>query len=195
MDDTAERLAWFKAVILPHEAALRARLRRMTPPGFDVDNLVAETLARAYGVREIGRVTAGRSYLFAIARNLLIDAARREAIVSLDFVADLDLLRADDTMEAAITARSELRRLQAIVDTLPPQCRRVFLMRRVQEFSLAEIAEQMALSVSTVEKHLAKAVLLVAKALSEHEETDFERTARGAGPQTGDRRAGRGVRR
>jgi len=195
MDDTAERLAWFKAVILPHEAALRARLRRMTPPGFDVDNLVAETLARAYGVREIGRVTAGRSYLFAIARNLLIDAARREAIVSLDFVADLDLLRADDTMEAAITARSELRRLQAIVDTLPPQCRRVFLMRRVQEFSLAEIAEQMALSVSTVEKHLAKAVLLVAKALSEYEETDFERPARGAARQTGDRRAGRGVRR
>jgi len=195
MDELAERLAWFKAVILPHEGALRARLRRLTPPGFDVDNLVAETLARAYGARDIARVTAGRSYLFAIARNLLIDTARREAIVSLDFVADLDLLRSDDTMEAAITARSELRQLQAIVDTLPPQCRRVFLMRRVQEFSLGEIAEQMALSVSTVEKHLAKAVLLVAKALSEREDCDFERTARGAGRQAGDRRTSRGVRR
>jgi RNA polymerase sigma-70 factor (ECF subfamily) len=195
MSTPPARLDWFKAVILPHEAALRARLRRLCPPGFDVDNLVAESLARAYTARDISRIAVGRGYLFAIARNLLIDTARREAIVSLDFVADLDLLRSDDTMEAAITARSELRQLQAIVDTLPPQCRRVFLLRRVQEFSLGEIAEQMALSVSTVEKHLAKAVLLVAKALSEREDCDFERTARGAGRQAGDRRQGRGVRR
>ncbi|MBW8811918.1 MAG: sigma-70 family RNA polymerase sigma factor [Caulobacterales bacterium] len=195
MDDVAARLAWFKAVILPHEGALKARLRRLTPPGFDVDNLAAETLARAYGAHEIERVTAGRSYLFAIARNLLIDTARRDAIVSLDFVADLDLLRADHSTEAAITARSELRRLQAIVDTLPPQSRRVFLLRRVQEFSLAEIAEEMSLSVSTVEKHLAKAVLLVAKALAEHEDIEVERSTGRFGRQAGDRRSGLGVRR
>jgi len=195
MDDLADRLAWFKAVILPHEAALRARLRRLCPAGFDVENLVAETLARAYSAPDIDRVAAGRSYLFAIARNLMIDGARRDAIVSLDFVAELDTLRADNTMEAAITARSELRRLQAIVDTLPPQCRRVFLMRRVHEFSLGEIAEQMALSVSTVEKHLARAIQLVAKALSEREEGDLERTTGSSGRQAGARRPSLGVRR
>jgi len=195
MDDLADRLAWFKAVILPHEAALRARLRRLCPAGFDVENLVAETLARAYSAPDIGRVAAGRSYLFAIARNQMIDGARRDAIVSLDFVAELDTLRADNTMEAAITARSELRRLQAIVDTLPPQCRRVFLMRRVHEFSLGEIAEQMALSVSTVEKHLARAIQLVAKALSEREEGDLERTTGSSGRQAGARRPSLGVRR
>jgi len=195
MDDLAKRLDWFKAVILPHEGVLAARLRRLCPSGFDVDNLVAESLARAYAAKGIGRITNGRSYLFAIARNLLIDAARRDTIVSLDFVADLDMLRADDSMEAAISARAELRSLQAIVDTLPPQCRRVFLLRRVHDLSLGEIAGQMALSVSTVEKHLAKAVLLVAKAMSEREESGFERTTRGSGRQAGDRRPGVGVRR
>jgi RNA polymerase sigma-70 factor (ECF subfamily) len=190
MSNPPSRLNWFKTVILPHEAGLRARLRRLCPPGFDVDNLVAESLARAYTAKDIVRITAGRGYLFAIARNLLIDSARRDTIVSLDFVADLDTLRADDTLEASLTARDELRRLQAIIDTLPPQCRRVFLLRRVHDLSLGEIAGQMTLSVSTVEKHLAKAVMLVAKAVSEREEDSFERTTRSSGQQAGDRRAG-----
>ena len=195
MDDLAKRLAWFKTVILPHEGALAARLRRLCPAGCDVENLVAESLARASCARDIDRIHAGRGYLFAIARNLLIDAARRDTIVSLDFVADLDALRSDDSMEAAITARAELRNLQAIIDTLPPQCRRVFLLRRVHDLSLGEIAGQMALSVSTVEKHLAKAVMLVARALAEREETGLERTTRRSAGETGDRRPGVGVRR
>ncbi len=193
MDDLVKRLEWFKAVILPQEAALRARLRRICPAGFDVDNLVAESLARAYAARDIDRVTAGRGYLFAIARNLMIDAARRDAIVSLDFVAELDTLRADDSLEASLSARAELRWLQTVIDTLPPQCRRVFLLRRVYDLSLAEIAADMALSVSTVEKHLAKAVMRVAKALAEREERGFERTIRSG--TAGDRRPSRGVRR
>jgi RNA polymerase sigma-70 factor (ECF subfamily) len=164
---SAARLNWFKAVILPHEAAVRARLRRLCPPGFDVDNLVAESLARAYCAKDIERITAGRGYLLAIARNLLLDAARRETIVSLEFVADFDLLRSDDSPEATLTARDELRRLLAAVETLPPQCRRVFLLRRVHGHSSREIAQEMALSVSTVEKHLAKSISLLAQALGD----------------------------
>jgi RNA polymerase sigma factor (sigma-70 family) len=195
MNTVITRLEWFKTVILPHEAALRARLRRLCPAGFDVDNLVAESLVRAYTAKDITRIPTGRGYLFAIARNLLIDAARRDTIVSLDFVADLDTLRSDDTLEASLTARDELRRLQAIIDTLPPQCRRVFLLRRIHDLSLGEIAGQMSLSVSTVEKHLAKAVMLVAKAVSEREEGSFERTTGRSGQQAGDRRPGLGARR
>jgi RNA polymerase sigma-70 factor (ECF subfamily) len=194
MDGLTTRLNWFKAVILPHEAALRSRLRRVCPTGFDVDNLVAESLARAYTAKDIGRIPTGRGYLFTIARNLLIDTLRRETIVSLDFVADLDTLRSDDSLEASLTARDELRHLHAIIETLPNQCRQVFILRRVHDVSFQEIAVRMALSVSTVEKHLARAVMLVAKAMSEREEDSFDRNRRSAG-KAGDRRPGLGVRR
>jgi len=170
MDDRQARLDWFKAVILPYEREVRARLRRVAPTGFDIDNLVAESLARAYTAKDFGRITAGRSYLFAIARNLLLDSLRRETIVSLDFVADLDVLRADDSLEAGLSARDELRRLHAVIEKLPTQCRRVFILRRVYDYSPGEIAESLALSVSTVEKHLAKAIRLVAQGLAESEE-------------------------
>ena len=192
MDGLTTRLSWFKAVILPHEAALRSRLRRACPPGFDVDNLVAESLARAYAAKDIDRIPTGRGYLFTIARNLLIDTLRRETIVSLDFVADLDTLRSDDTVEASLTARDELRRLHAIIETLPPQCRQVFILRRVHDVSFQEIAVRMSLSVSTVEKHLARAVMLVAKAMSEREEGSVDRIIR-RGRKAADRREGLGA--
>lgn len=196
MSELLVRLEWFKAVILPHEAAVRARLRRICPPGFDVDNLVAESLARAYQVQEFARITAGRSYLMTIARNLLIDAVRRETIVSLDFVADLDVLRADEvSAERQIQARDELRWLQRLVDALPPQPRKVFLLRRVHDLSLATIAVEMSLSVSTVEKHLLKALKLVAKARAEREDDELGRTAPHDARSAGDRRSGGRLRR
>jgi len=196
MSELLVRLEWFKAVILPHEAAVRARLRRICPPGFDIENLVAESLTRAYQVQDFARVTAGRSYLMTVARNLLIDALRRETIVSLDFVADLDVLRSDEAgVEREIQARDELRWLQRLVDRLPPQPRKVFLLRRVHDLSLATIAVQMGLSVSTVEKHLVKALKLVAQARAEREDDEFGRTAPQDVRLAGDRRPGGRLRR
>ncbi|TAJ70834.1 MAG: sigma-70 family RNA polymerase sigma factor [Phenylobacterium sp.] len=196
MSELLVRLEWFKAVVLPHEAAVRARLLRICPAGFDVENLVAESLARAYQVQDFARVTAGRAYLLAIARNLLIDTLRRETIVSLDFVADLDVLRSDEpAAERQLQARDELRWLQALVERLPPQPRRVFLLRRVHDLSLATIAGQMGLSVSTVEKHLAKALRLVAQARAEREDHEFGRNAPQELRPAGDRRTGGRLRR
>ena len=191
MNELLVRLEWFKAVVLPHEAAVRSRLRRICPPGFDIDNLVAESLSRAYQVRDFPRITAGRVFLQTIARNLLIDTLRRETVVSLDFVADLDALRGDDAMtERQIEARDELRALQVIVDTLPSQARKVFILRRVYDLSLGAIAEEMGLSVSTVEKHLSKALRLVVEALAQREGGDgFARAASQRQPAAGDRRA------
>ncbi|PTQ13273.1 RNA polymerase subunit sigma-70 [Sphingomonas oleivorans] len=195
MDDLTDRLAWFKTVILPHQRSLRGRLRLIAPAGFDLDDLVAETLARAYAVEDWRRITKGRAYLFTIARNLLMDFARREAVVSFDFVADLDMLQIDHSTEAALSARDELRQLQRIIDGLPPQCRNVFLLRRVHERSLGEIAEEMGLSVSTVEKHLAKAVMLVTRAMAESEDSGVERSFQAPGRAAEDRRGGRPLRR
>ena len=170
MSERAEKMAWFKAQILPHEAALRRRLMALRIP--DVEDVVSEVLTRAYASENWRRMDRGRALVFQIARNLLVDAARRHAIVSIDFVADLEALHLDDGMpgpEAAVAARQELRRLQQVLDALPPQPRRVFLMRRVQDMSPHEIAAELRLSVSTVEKHLAKAMVAVTKALGEAE--------------------------
>ncbi len=175
MIDLVERTDWFTSRILPHQAALRARLRRSLPPEADLDDLVSESLARAYAATDWGGVDNGRHYLFRIARNMIVDAARRDAIASIDLVADFDDRHEDWTTESTISARDELRQVQRAIDGLPPQCRRVFVLRRVHERSIGEIAEEMDLSISTVEKHLAKALVLISRALAEIEERGAER--------------------
>lgn len=190
MDSVRARLEWYKQAILPHEGALRARLRRILPDGHDVDDVVAEAMARAYATGDLTRVTSGRAYLFQIARNLVIDVARRSKIVSFEVIADLDMIGVDDRAEAQLEARDELRHLQAILDTLPPQCRRAFMLRRVHDRPVAEIAETMGLSVSTVDKHLARAALKIMQAVGEFEGSGFGWSLQKRGRAAGDR--GRG---
>ena len=191
MDHVRAKLNWFQTIILVHRSALRARLRQMAGSGHELDDLCAEVLARAYSVSHWERITAGRAFLFQIARNLIIDNARRNKIVAFEAIADLELLRDGPDMEAQLLARDELKRLQAIVEQLPSQARKVFLLRRVEEKALGEIAEEMKLSVSTVEKHLAKAMLLVMQAYAKFEDRDFDgfrRDGAGTASDRGDRR-------
>ncbi len=55
--------------------------------------------------------------------------------------------------------------LQATIDraleTLPPQCKRVFEMSRKEQLSYSEIAQQLGISTNTVENHIAKALKLL----------------------------------
>lgn len=190
MESVRARLEWYKQAILPHEGALRARLRRVLPDGADVDDVVAEAMTRAYATGDIGRVQSGRAYLYQIARNLVIDAARRSRIVSFEVIADLDLIGIDDSAQARLEARDELRHLQAILDTLPPQCRRAFVLRRVYDWPTGAIAEEMGLSVSTVDKHLARAALKIMQAIGEFEGSGFGWSLHKRTGTTGDR--GRG---
>jgi len=181
------RLDWFKQSILPHEGALRSRLRRVVARAHDVDDLVAECMTRAYASGDIQRPQSGKAFLFEIARNLLIDEARREKIVSLEFVAELDMLQADSSTEEALQARDELRHLQAILDTLPPQCRRAFILRRVHGNSVKEIAEEMGLSVFTVDKHLTRAAVKIMQAIGQFEGYGFGWSLHKRAKNAGDR--------
>lgn len=173
MLERAPRHAWFKSVILPHEPALRRRVRRMASAGdIDVDDIVAEVLVRAYTIEDYVRITRGRAFLFTITRNLLTDLARHRAVVSFDLMANLENFDFPDSApspESVVVARDELRYLQQILETLPAQCRRVFLLRRIDELSLGEIAVRLGLSVSTVEKHLSKAMALLARGMADSE--------------------------
>lgn len=171
MDDARAKLDWFKTVVLPHQPALRARLRRLTRDSVDLDDLVSEVLTRAFASSGWRTIDYGRAFLFTVARNLVIDRARRDKVACFVQMHELDILHAGYELEPQLCARDELRRLQLVIDDMPRQCRRVFLLRRLHDKSMIEIADEMGLSVSTVEKHLGKAIKLIMRALAEQEES------------------------
>ena len=137
-----------------------------------LDNIVAEAMARAFATEDFGRVTSGRGWLFRVARNLVIDEARRARIVGFEQLVEIDLIEEIGAAEARLEARDALRRLEAIVETLPIQARRAFILRRVHDKSVRDIAEEMGLSVFTVDKHIARATAMVMRALAEFGDLD-----------------------
>lgn len=170
MEDRAERMVWFKREVLANEPALRRFLRRRGTPLDDIDDLVSEALVRAYSAEDWRRVTDGTQYLFRICKNLIVDKVRRAKIVAFENVADwdaLDLVDGAPSAETLMSTRDELRVLQAAIEDLPPKCRQVFLLRRVQELPPLEVARRLGLSVRTVEHHVAKALAVLARTLSE----------------------------
>ena len=78
-------------------------------------------------------------------------------------------------MDDRLDARQKLAILVKGVETLPPQCRRVFVLRKINGFSHKEIAERLGVSVKSVEKHLTAGALKCADYLRSQgfDPTDF----------------------
>ena len=113
------------------------------------------------------------AYLYRLGTNVMLDRvrARRRAVARDDShyrtfrsdVRGVDAAEAPDP-DNAIDARRQLARVMQGVDALPPQCRRVFLMHKIEGLSYAEVAAALGVSRSAVEKHMIAAL----KRLAEH---------------------------
>jgi RNA polymerase sigma-70 factor (ECF subfamily) len=66
--------------------------------------------------------------------------------------------------ERAAEGRLRLERILRAVDSLPPQCQRVFRLHRIEGLSHQEVAQNLGISKSTVEKHMIAAI----RHLAEH---------------------------
>jgi RNA polymerase sigma factor (sigma-70 family) len=157
-----ERRKWLLDQIFSDRAALRKYLRRFTAGAEDVEDLVQEAYVRVCGMPDGQVVDSPRALLFRIARNLAVDRARQKVTQATDDVADFGPLNVSSE-EAEPDEQVDLRRrfesFCAAVDSLPPLCRRVFVLRKVYQLSHAEIAQVLGLSHSTIEKHVAKGLL------------------------------------
>jgi RNA polymerase sigma-70 factor (ECF subfamily) len=111
-----------------------------------------------------------KGFLVHTARNIAIDEARRartraEAPGGIDAVMEL---RDDRPLQdEVLLARERLARVREALASLPERTRDIFLMHRLAGLKYREIAERVGVSVSAVEKHIAKATLRLAEHLSE----------------------------
>jgi RNA polymerase sigma factor (sigma-70 family) len=158
--------AWFKRAILAHEAMLVRYLMRVWPRKHEVQDLRQETYARVYEAAMTSRPVSPRAFLFTTAHHLMADRVRHERIVSIEAVGDIDALNVsvnEISAEQQVSARQELKRLAAAMDRLPPRCREVMWLRRVEGLSQKEAAERLGVSVKAIEQHVSKGGRLLAE--------------------------------
>lgn len=127
----------------------------------DAQDIVQKVFTRLSAMRpaDTAAIASPSAYLREASRNVMIDDAR--AVVRagrrIDMpVDDVAFVGADPI--AVLEARDRLARLEQAVLRLKPLTREIFLARRLDGFSYAEIAERTGLSVKGVEKQMSRAL-------------------------------------
>ncbi len=166
-----ETVRWFAEEVQVHEPVLRAWLRSRFPVQLDLDDLVQETFIRVLRARESGEVRAPRALLFTTARNLAIDHLRRERIISMESLAEIErlpVLTESAGVPEAVGHAQELELLTQAIQSLPDRCRQVLTLRKIYGLSQREIAAQLGITEHTVEAQVANGMRRCAAFLARH---------------------------
>lgn len=167
MVEDTELNAWFVREVLPLERALTSFLRRNWRVAEDVPELRQDVYEHALMGARRALPFNPRAYVFTVARNHLINQAKRARIVSIETMADLEALHHDIDLfetERSLDAREQLRHAKEGIDKLPPRCREVILLQKVNGLTDRETAASLGVSVETVRRQ----IKLGMKALFDH---------------------------
>jgi len=159
---------WFVREVLPLEAILMQFLHHNWRNKSDIADLRQEVYVRVCEAAQKQIPDAAKPFVLTTARNLLINRVRREHVVPIEAVADLDalnLVKDEPGPDRIIIARDELRRLQGALDQISPRSREAVLLGRVEGLSRRQIASRMGIAEDTVRQHLAHGMRALADIL------------------------------
>lgn len=151
---------------LAHEAqplrhALHRYFGRRVPDAADVEDLVQEVFARIVSRDSEQPVRHLAGYVYQTAASVLADRARRRQVRQADAHISFDTeLHGDRDLdpERILGGKEDLRVATAALLSLPERTRTVFVLHRLEGLRCREVAVQLGISVSAVEKHMTRAI-------------------------------------
>jgi RNA polymerase sigma-70 factor (ECF subfamily) len=145
---------------LGNKVALKRYLRRFCPSREAADDLAQEAFLRAFAAESGHTIRAPKAFLFKVAKNLALNELARQSAMATEPLGDFEGQEVlEDNSQAAVDdvvdGRERIRLLARAIAALPPQCAKVFILRKMQGMSQKEIAVRLNISVRTVENHVA----------------------------------------
>ncbi|MCX2862271.1 RNA polymerase sigma factor [Paucibacter sp. PLA-PC-4] len=144
----------------PVFSRIRDALRRRGSSTQDAEDIVQEAWVRLARYEREQVVDKPEAFLMQTALNLAIDEHRGRVTHGEQVVLE-EVILVDDSppVEAVVLGRERLARLEQCLGRLGEKPRDIFLAHRIDGLTYREIADQQGLSISTVEKHVAKATM------------------------------------
>lgn len=140
-------------------------LRRRGATPEDAEDLVQEAVLRLHLYERAGNeVHSPEGFVARTALNLAVDVARHaHAHLYEDTpVETLAIIDARPLPDEVLAAEERLISMRDALDRVSLRTREIFFMHRLQGLSHAEIASRLGISKSTIEKHIATAVTILA---------------------------------
>lgn len=113
--------------------------------------------------------TSFKSYLYRAVRNSCLNVIKHEKVKQQH--ASYQVAYSESSVESVsqtIQASELESKIQEAMKVLPEQCRLVFQLSRFEELKYAEIAEQLQISIKTVENHMGKALKIMREQLKDY---------------------------
>jgi RNA polymerase sigma-70 factor (ECF subfamily) len=140
------------------------------------ENIVQDTFFTLWNKRkELKDNTNLTSYLYTVAKKNCLYRLRDKRYQQKLFSKSVDIRELElnldtlNTIDTSVIAFHELEQIiEKTLEELPPQCRRVFELSRFKEMKNREIAEELNISVKTVEGHISKGLKIFKIALKDY---------------------------
>ena len=113
--------------------------------------------------------TGVKPYLYAMVRNAALNVLKHEKIKQQHATVELAVAeRSVESVTRTVMASELEDRIYKALNKLPEQCRLVFKLSRFEELKYAEIAEQLNISIKTVENQMGKALKIMREQLKDY---------------------------
>ena len=144
-----------------HHGWLQGWLRRRLSNAGDAADLAHDTFARLLAARLPPVIHEPRAYLTRIAHGILVNWYQRKDLEQayLDALARLPEATAPSPEQQLIILQA-LHEIDAMLDTLPAPVRRAFLLSQIDGLTYDAIATELAVSLITVKRYMARAFRL-----------------------------------
>ncbi len=113
--------------------------------------------------------TSLKSYLYRMVRNGCLNVIKHEKVKKQHVAHELAVADVSyESVSQKVYATELETKISEAMKVLPEQCRLVFQLSRFEELKYQEIADQLKISVKTVENHMGKALRIMREQLKEY---------------------------
>lgn len=143
-----------------HHHWLTGWLRRKLGCPENAADLAQDTFIRVLSAREAPTLIEPRAFLTTVAKRVLFNFYRRQDLerAYLEALAQMPEHVAPSEEDRAIILQTLLE-LDQLLDGLPKQVKRAFLLAQLDGLTYAQIGAQLGISIATVKRHLTKAAM------------------------------------
>lgn len=155
----------FEVLFYKYRNKIKGFALKIVPAQIDPEEIVQEVFVRVWLKKEaIDPEKDFQSYLFSIAKHLVLDHLKSAVNRKLYFVGEhfqQDLLE-EDGLDASISEETE-EKLQKLINEIPERRREIFRLSRFEGLSYKQIAERLNISENTVDSQLRNALAFLRK--------------------------------
>ena len=153
--ERADLKKWFCEEVLTLEPALMRFISRHWRNDEEARDIRQDVYVNALkgAAKSLPRNT--KSYVFTIARNIIINRVRRSKVVSIELMESIENHSTQPewmTPERYVHARQMLKRVQDGLNVLPPRCREIMWLRKVEGLSTREVASRLGIGIDAVQQ-------------------------------------------